>query len=307
MRITKKRVRKAQNYLAGINQGETFYLGAEVADVHAQRMTAIGFRDPFTAGQRVLPAPLFGPVSRFNALGRVVVHKDQPMETAYRQVYWEWTQWHGRDRIPMSDFRDVPYQRYPRTHTPAPGLELQLAEGPEAKLLIVSGPHSRTAPALEMTAHAMSLFLEVFGYCDVLKADLAPALAANVLRLNWEVLPEGEYPWERLREHVGEVIREAKSGNRRVVEERLRVIADFNPTFVAVGRGGFRGYVIFGFPDQGLFVCESAWYGNATYVFGQDWRTLSQMTKAEILRDDLQSDRLVHVGNWASRVTALLR
>lgn len=305
MRITTKYVRRAEQYLTGIDRGETFYLGVEAQDAEVRKLSAIGFEEPFEVGQRVLPAPQFGPASRRNAFGKILVHKDQPMETAYRQVYWEWTQWHGRDRILMSDFRDVPYQRYPRTQVPPPSLELQLVEGPNDKMLVVSGPHVYASPDLQSISHAMSLLLELFGYCDVMKANLGPALGARTVRLNWEVLPEGEYPWARLRDHVGDVVRRAKAGNQRVIEERLRKIASFDPSFVAVGRGGFRGYVIFGFPGRDFLVCESAWYGNATYVFGQDWRTLSQMTKAEILRAELQLDRLVHLGNWAGRINAL--
>lgn len=83
------------------------------------------------------------------------------------------------------------------------------------------------------------------------------------------------------------------------------MITAYDPEFVAVGTAGILGYVIFAFPDRDLYILESAHYGNATYVFGGDWQTLSQMTKAEILNNALQQDRLIHLDGWAGALRGL--
>ena len=53
-------------------------------------------------------------------------------------------------------------------------------------------------------------------------------------------------------------------------------------------------------------VLESAYYGNATYVLDGDWETLSQSTKAEILKEGLHRDRVVHRERWEQRIRELL-
>ena len=43
-----------------------------------------------------------------------------------------------------------------------------------------------------------------------------------------------------------------------------------------------------------------------TYVFGEDWEQLSQMTKAEILTNELQRDRVIHREGWDGRIRDIL-
>jgi hypothetical protein len=59
-----------------------------------------------------------------------------------------------------------------------------------------------------------------------------------------------------------------------VIRHRFETINGYNPDFVGVGQAGFRGYVIFGLTEKNLFVCESIYTGNATYVFDKRWEEL---------------------------------
>ena len=98
------------------------------------------------------------------------------------------------------------------------------------------------------------------------------------------------------------------SGKRKqeVLQYRLEAINSYGPSFRAIGEAGFRGYVVFGFPDKGAYCLESMYTGNATYVFSDDWGVLSKRTKAEILNEHLQKDRLIHVKGWSKKVHSLL-
>ena len=46
--------------------------------------------------------------------------------------------------------------------------------------------------------------------------------------------------------------------------------------------------------------------GNATYVFDKDWEELSKLTKAQILDEGLQRDRVIHRKGWHQRIRHLL-
>lgn len=102
------------------------------------------------------------------------------------------------------------------------------------------------------------------------------------------------------------VVRDAPGTNQPVVEYRLERVNRYQPKFVAIGRAGFRGYVIFGFPEKNLYVLESAYIGNATYVFAENWEELSKRTKAEILSESLQLRRIIHRDGWDSEIDRLL-
>ena len=54
---------------------------------------------------------------------------------------------------------------------------------------------------------------------------------------------------------------------------------------------------------------ESIFYGNAIYVFDENWKKLSQKTKAEILKNNLQVERITHNGqrkNWIGKIKEIL-
>jgi hypothetical protein len=190
---------------------------------------------------------------------------------------------------------------------PPPSVELTIATNPRDEKLVVSPAMGYTRTNEQDILHIINLFLEIFGECHIVTSDLEEIIRAEVRRLNWEVLPSGRMPWKRLRPHVDSFVRRHRRGNRPVIESRLQTINAHEPEFVALGRAGFSGYVVFGFPGKNLYVMESVNRDNATYIFEEDWRRLSMMTKAEILDHSLQKDRIVHRNGWPSRIENLLR
>jgi hypothetical protein len=298
------KIRSLGRHLRGIEAGEAVVIGLTELDAHRDELTRAGFSDELVLGERVLPARL-GRVSRHNAEGTQKPDKTKPMETAYRQIEWEWKEWDGTWH---SKIVDVPYERYPRIFIPPPAVELEVAEDPDGDKVIVVDPLDYTKTNEEALLHRINLFRELFGEASILTEQLQSFVHADFRRLNWEVLPPGEMPWERLEEKVEPILREFGDRERPVAEHRLKVLTqDHKPDFTAVGRAGFRGYLVFGFEDKGIYVVESLEYGNATYVFGEDWERLSQMTKAEILNQDLQQARLIHREGWDGEIEALLR
>jgi len=267
----------------------------------------IGFSSTLANGDTVLPAPLFGPISQYNADGRVIVHKDLPMETAYRQIEWHWTEWRGRyDSEEQSKIVDVPYKRYPRTLIPPLGVELTVSQVDNAEVAVVIQPITLTAENTELVLHAVNLFLEISGECQIFSEELRDIYNAPLRRLNWQILPPGRRPWDQLKRELEEITKGAPRGNQIVIEHRLEVVNGYDPEFRAIGRAGFRGYVVFGFPSKNLYLLESVYLGNATYVFAENWEALSQKTKAEILDASLQEDRIIHREGWEREVKMLL-
>ena len=230
------------------------------------------------------------------------------METAYRQREWSWEQWAGyRTTETHSKIVDVPYKRYPRTFIPPPSIELSIVKNRVDKKYIIAPEQKLNFINSEPLIHIINIFLEIFGYCEVLSEDLKDYTFRNVRRLNWEILPPGKWPWIKIKDEVMPIIQKATQQKQVVIKYRLRVITNFNPEFVAIGRAGFYGYLIFGFPGKNLYMLESLFTGNATYIFEENWENLSKLTKAEILQAKLQKDRIIHREKWDYYIKNLLK
>lgn len=307
MIIQGKRIRALDRYFASIKAGTPIVLGINDIQRFQGELTKVGFSSDLAEGEAVLPPADFGPVAMRNAEGDVIVHRDQPKETAYRMIEWHWKEWRGRyDSHDCSKLVAVPYKRFPRTEVPPPSVELRIQATTAGQKLV-------TVPLLdfrqtnhERILHCVNLLLEIFGECLVMTDDLDAIVNAPIKRLNWDILPTGRHPWAKLKPTLQPIIQRQPHGNQALIEDRLETVNRFGPEFLAIGRAGFTGYVIFGFPNKKLFVLESIHHGNATYVFGDNWQRLSQLTKAEVLGNGLHKARIVHLPGWHKQVSKLL-
>ncbi|WP_157812190.1 hypothetical protein [Polaribacter sp. ALD11] len=296
MKITKKRIRTLGNYLVGLNNNDDFYITLTNLN-NTNRIQQIGFTNNINLGEQILPT-IVGTKSRFNANGGFIIHRNQPKQTVYRQA--EIKDWRGNYHTV-----DIPYKRYPRTPIPAPSIELTVVNGANNLKIIRSPLLTKGVSADNEIIHIINLFLELFGECDTFQANLVPVFNVPVTRLNWNMLPQGNYPWNILRNNVQRVIGNVGVNRRRIIERRLETISNHNPNFVAVGSAGFSGYIVFGFPNKNFFILESIHQGNATYVFGQNWQQLSHLTKEQILNQNLHQQRIIHIQGWNNNIDNL--
>ena len=125
MIITKKRIRNIKALGGLIEKGGKFFVGIKNQPKVSDVLPKIGFFKNFHSSESILPPAVFGPISLYNAEGKYKVHKNKPMETAYRTAEWHWKEWRGRyDTVEQSKLVDVPYKRYPRTFIEPPSIEI---------------------------------------------------------------------------------------------------------------------------------------------------------------------------------------
>lgn len=295
--INKKRIRNVSNYLYAIKDGEDFFVVKEAGDVSLKKMKRIGFSDGLINGAQVLPS-IVGPVTRFNAKGGFYKFKNLPMETVYRSVCVK--DWHGNDH-----YVDVPYKRYPRENIMPPSVELKIVDIKGAYYFI--SPKMRKSVAEEQNnKHIINLFLELFGSCEIFNQSYESAISTiPTKRVNWHILPEGEYPWNRMLQLAGNLLSK-RVGKSKMQKHNITTIARYKPKEIIYGIGGFRGYLVFVFPEKNLFVMENVIYGNATYVFDDNWERFSQLTKAEIIKNNFQKYRFEHHKGWEDKIKEIL-
>jgi hypothetical protein len=307
MIIQQKFIRLLESHLYIFSKGTNLILGVNITSGSEEKLKRIGFPIDWKPGDAVLPSFRLGRFCRFNAEGKFIKHKDQPMETDYYPLEWHWIERHGNKRVEKSDIRYRSYQRYPRTFIKPPSIELQIVRKKNNQLLLVSPTFSYVESDYKNITTAINVFLEIFGLCEVFTGDLEEINDIPTRRVNWEILPPGKYPWERVQKIIEPILQEAKPGNRLVIENRIQTVESYSPEFRVLGHAGFKGYIIHGFPQKHIFILESAYFGNATYVFDDDWEKFSKLSKAEILDESLQKERLIHREGWHNNIRKLFQ
>lgn len=307
MQINRK-TRNITKYLKHLQQSELYMLGLAVHPDVEEQLKNLGFEIPLVPGQRILAAARKGPASRRNAEGFYIVHRDQPMETAYRQTVWTWKQFAGRDKTEeKSKVVDVPYKRFPRTHVLPYSIELEVKVRADGQTYIVAGPFVNAESSVIVATNTANMMREALGGFEVLDKDLASWVDAPIRRLHWQLLPPGRNPWDSARLALERVVERAPVGNRGVLRARLSAVGAKKPDFVAIGVGGFEGYAVFGFVRLKLCVLECPQVNNATYVLPlESWECVAQMTKAEILDAGAHTARIVHNRGWFSALDSVL-
>ena len=129
--------------------------------------------------------------------------------------------------------------------------------------------------------------------------------AVKVQQLPWKLLPGGHSDFETIRSHAAAW---QKSQPGRVYEEqRLAFLFGRHPVEVWVGSDAFDGYFVFVFGGWRKVVFECPWKGNALYVVDGDWKSLSRLTKIDLLANQSGGvEKFIHdeAGEWK---TTLLR
>lgn len=303
MKIIKTRIRSVDNYLSNLRPNEEFYISFGDTNTQLMRLLEIGFSEQLEIGNKILPA-IVGGVTKFNANGKFIVHNDRPKEPYTMERFWRRRDYQGNE---IEEYIYITKTRYPRTFIPAPTIELLIAEK-DGNKLILSPKFQNSTNNHDIIKHTINVFLEIFGECDIIREDLSQFIPHNIIRLNWRIFPTGERTWQEIRDNVVEQIRTVERGtNRRVILRSIDRIAAHSPDYHAIGIGGFNDYMVFGFTSKNIYILESFKNGNATYIFDENWSDYSKMTKADILTNNLQLDRIIHTPDWESRLNAILR
>lgn len=149
----------------------------------------------------------------------------------------------------------------------------------------------------------LRLLRETVGEADVQDADLSDDDFARIQRVDWELLPPGSA--DRVLSHLASQ-GESNAERMQVAAERLHVLDGLGPDGYIVGTGKFARYFGAKFGDQ-LVALENLEYGNALYVFAEDWERLSRLSRTELIkRRDPAMQRIPHTPGWRRILTKMI-
>ena len=283
------------NCFAAAVPNSSIYIRVDDVGRFEEQLKAFGFKKSDKSGTSILPCDV-NRYAKKNAEPFYIIDKTLPLEDYTQVVYWTRYEWAGKNqKNPVTDFSYIPKQRYHRDYFSPYSVYFTLITDDD-KPYIVSDAICYSPENLDKLLNTVNMLLGLFGECTIdfteQKSDVKRIL------VNWDILPKGECPWENIKDTLGNVV---KGYTRTKVEMMLRnceAIYMKNPDFVAYGRAGFKGYAVFGFTSKNLYILESALPHNATYVLQDDWESISQLSKAEILSHGLHKARVVHSETW---------
>ncbi len=298
--IRGKRIRKLSRYLGEDRKGTEVVCSALVSLELASKLQEAGFSESPQLGDKVLPTPV-GPVSLFNAEGRLRKLRDKAKIQISYEVDTRWSELHGSERRTRYGRKVVNYYKFPtEIDPPPPGVLLTISEDPDKNRMICA-PAVIYQPDSERLMHTANLMLELFGICEFSDSSLN-TVGPAATRVSWEILPRGHWDVDHLKLSVIPRYGVPKR-QQQLAEANLRFLLEHSPGAIAVGEAGFSGYAVYVYDHSNLCLCENSRYGNATYVLpDNDWQSLTRLSKSELLKKLGEESRIIHDSNWRSRV-----
>ena len=252
--------------------------------------------------EKVLAPTEAGKYSRRNLEGRTIIREDLPMETYSWSI--EAPDWQGYGTHSV----DFTRERYQREFEAPSFCEICLAvlrAEPEKGQYVLKFEISELLDKQQVDfedrlLYCLNIMQENIGDCGVEQTDKADDEYLKTLHVSWEILPPGSRE-----EAISRLFKErvVTQQERREVEDRYDFFVSLEPAQVVLGTSGLARYLGAVVKDD-LVVFDNMEYGNALYIMFEDWVSLSQKTRTELLSGKYGKnfERVLHTKEWKERV-----
>lgn len=300
MEILKKRINNVENYLSDILDNQNFFIGIKIESENIKKILSEKFDKTDEKSLMFIPKPYNGIMAQRNTVGEFLPDKSKPKEIAYRAQSWSLTDWGGNVHSGTSE---VPYQRYPKKFIEPFGFNFILLT--DNQYFIINHTFQKNKSEYEQIKQAINLTLELFNKAETFILDVDKEILKPVRKsVPWEMLPKGVRIWNAFQDL--DASNKVSKSNKILIEERFKYLQEFNPDFEYQGTAGYSGYIAFAFSNKNIYVLDSILYGNATYIFGGNWEEVSQLTKKQIIEDNLYKYRIIHDKKWKTEIKNIL-
>lgn len=300
--IEAKVIKSVARIYAEAKGARNVYFVVDAKGAGDEKLRILGLDKLRQDGDAILPSNV-GKISDFNISGKEVKRRDLPMIKKAIPTYRTWKDWHGQEHSGVQHrIMDV----YPIDFIQAP-TERIILKKIDDDLYLATREIDFDTEGETAILHLANLFLECFGYFRIFDIAVHKIADIPIRQLQWEVLPPGKYPWNEAKGYVEPHLQRLTPSAKGVIEHRMRLLSQYEPDFLATGRGGYSGYFVYGFANKQAYFLESIHLNNATYVFGHDWEELSSLSKDEIINGEFEHERIIHDGRWDYKVRQLLK
>ncbi|MGO3752045.1 MAG: hypothetical protein ACTJGH_04665 [Peptoniphilaceae bacterium] len=304
MKLIQQRIRTTTKLLSNIAEEASFVLGVKINTEIETKLKEKTNITEIKRGVLIFPTPFLGIMSKRNSIGEYIPEKNKPKETAYRAQEWTIKDWGGYEHT-GTDY--VPYKRYPRKFIEPKEFKLIIKEmDSKEKIVQINKVFQNNKENHQDILFAANLMLEIIGVVEAFNLDGNNKIIEidTVETVNWEILPSGERIWESFAKKQKGLLSKSE---KTLIRERFEFINEFQPDSIKKGIGGYTGYLVFEFKNKDIFIFDSIVYGDATYIFDNNWEYVSKLTKKEIITQGLAKDRIIHNKLWKRKVENYLK
>lgn len=256
----------------------------------------------------IIPDESQGKYSNRNVNGFEVIRKDLKKVRRYRtmEVPNYGDSWRGTHTV------DIPQDVYPRDFYSPRLINIQIECPSKSQDLDKYAIKFQLDEVLDKKADdfenrlldLINLLQENVYACDIMAASSTYQDYLSTVQLAWEILPPG---------NKDTVIRKLLSGNNnpeqnKIVDERYTYMISLNPRDLIVGTSGLHRY-LGALVNDNLVVFENIRYGNAIYIMYENWQTLSQRSRVDLIsgRFGDNFDRIPHTTGWKKIVKEIVK
>lgn len=252
----------------------------------------------------ILPNYKTGRYSNYNINGRVIVLKDLPkIQKSYSADSPNFGDW-SKGSHTVTWNREI-YQRkywYPQ------GLRINISlidDSNDSFILKFSldTPLSKKSSNFdEMLLYHCNILQENCGGCDIFKPNTSDLEYIKALNVSWELLPPGNLNFHSNLNYIFKKINIQSSKLKDTLKDRMNFFEELSIEKYIIGVNSFNRY--FGaILNNKLVILENIKYGNAIYIFSENWENLSKLSRTQLLSsDDYKFTRIIHSKKWRSKV-----
>lgn len=204
MIIKKKRI-NSLSCLNHVEEGKNLMMVLRDAARFKGILVKLGFSEDLIEGERVLPSML-NPTLKRNAEPFYIKDKTKPKEQYTQTLWWTRYEWAGRGETrEVTDFVSIPRERYARIKFEPYSVELFLKYDEQGQLMVMTDLISYCHDNEKLLINTINIFLTNFEECEILTENFENVMPTRTIKLNWEVLPSGDYPWKRMQDDLQKV------------------------------------------------------------------------------------------------------
>lgn len=290
MIINKKRINNIDNIINLFSSDDVYFCVRNNKE-NVKKLKENDLKD----GEEFIPK-VVGPQTKKNAYGYRIVHKELPKENREIEISYHLIDWGGNDNYGIAYYDRLCYP----IETVSPTCYSIISDG---ELLRSEKINKTDKTKAKIVAN---IFLEIFGEFEIIDDKKNAINTKTVKRVPWKLLPIGKMPWDKKIETILKNIDKLPKNRKYMIMDRCETILKYNPDEIYIGNDYFNGYIVYGFKKKNIYLLESDYINNATYVFNNDWQELSKLTKRELILGNLYYKRLIHNKVWKKGIEKIL-
>ena len=191
-------------------------------------LVKLGFSEDLIEGERVFTIHVKSDAEE-KCRAFYIKDKTKPKEQYTQTLWWTRHEWAGRGETrEVTDFVTIPRERYARIKFEPYSVELFLKYDEQGQLMVMTDFISYCHDNEKLLINTINIFLTNFEECEILTENFENVMPTRIIKLNWEVLPSGDYPWKRMQDDLQKYLLKVVRLRKKLLIDKCEFINSFS-------------------------------------------------------------------------------